>query len=270
MPDDGLANCLRISHFTGGLMAIFKSTFLSDVRGSLAGSTFSRTRAGNIMRVRTQPVQPNTPAQTDQRANMTQAVDAFRSLSQAQVDAWAEGISGSGFTVQNALGDTYVPSAKQVVTAIKLNFLSAGSVNAPELSKFLSDPNLPDVNSLVGPIVITTGVEPLPDTLTSFELEVGSSHANTIVVVAVTPPLTASIRNYKKYLRNLQTETGGSIPTPAVIDLAAAYNLRFPGLDWGDLTGNVIGLAVKVVDSDTGLASAWFMLGTVAIPAPTP
>lgn len=59
-----------------------------DVRGSLAGTTFSRGRGGQIVRQKVSPVQPRTDRQLAQRAIFSAASQGWRTLTDAQRAAW--------------------------------------------------------------------------------------------------------------------------------------------------------------------------------------
>lgn len=250
-------------------MAIYKSTLLSDIRGSINGATFSRTRAGNVIRNRTQPVQPNSPAQIAQRSRLSVATDVFKAMSGTEVQEWADAISGSGFTETNALGDSYVPSAKQLVTQTSLNLQSIGQAPIPDVGKFLANPNLPDVMAELGTITVTSGS---PATLTALAVDIATTNGtsgNCAALIAVTPPLLPSINNYKKYLRTIaQSVTLGDVPTPVAVSILTEYNGKFPSVDWDNAEGLRIGVGVKIVSLDNGLGSAWFEIGMFDIPAP--
>ena len=247
-------------------MAIFKSTLLSDVRGALNGSVFSRTRAGNIIRNRTQPVQPNTAEQSAQRSYMQQATDLFKAEDVATIEAWQEAISLSGFTAQNALGDSYVPSAKQVYTMCALNLTkhALGAPTAPSLAKFIANPNLPGIS--YGVIGISTTIGP-PAVLSTFDITSVSTSVPGFMQVAATLPLLPTIRNYKKYLRVI-----GSVATvvaPTSESIAGIYGSYFPTVDWDESEGLIINLAIRAFDPETGLAGAWLYIGGIEVPAPS-
>jgi hypothetical protein len=59
-----------------------------DVRGSLAGTTFSKGRSGAIVRQKVSPVQPRTARQLAQRAVFTQSSQGWRDATDDQRAAW--------------------------------------------------------------------------------------------------------------------------------------------------------------------------------------
>jgi len=77
------------------------SGLLSDIRGSMSGTTFQRSAAGLIMRTKPVPVGPGTFAQ--QRVKNRQAIinNAWLNLTQQQRDNWksfSNYVNGQGFT----------------------------------------------------------------------------------------------------------------------------------------------------------------------------
>lgn len=60
-----------------------------DARGSVGGTTFSRNAAGSYMRARVKPTDPNTAAQSAQRAIIAAVSSAWRALTSAERSAWS-------------------------------------------------------------------------------------------------------------------------------------------------------------------------------------
>lgn len=78
---------------------------VSDIRGSIGGTVFSKNRYGSYTRNRTIPVNPGSAAQTKIRACSGQIRDAwFNTLTTAQRAAWA--VYANNVQVQNRLGET--------------------------------------------------------------------------------------------------------------------------------------------------------------------
>lgn len=83
---------------------LFRSTFLGQASGSLAGTTFSHNKGGQYTRARSIPVNPNSPAQTAVRQNVSGAAQFWRSLSVVGRKGWDNYASGT--PVVNAIGDS--------------------------------------------------------------------------------------------------------------------------------------------------------------------
>lgn len=75
-----------------------------DMRGSIAGNTFARNRAGAYARARTKPVNPNTALQQAVRNNLQALVNAWSEvLTALQRTAWAQYAAAVPMT--NRLGE---------------------------------------------------------------------------------------------------------------------------------------------------------------------
>lgn len=77
---------------------------ITDARGSIAGTTFSRNRSGAYIRARVVPVNPSTEYQQTIRNILTQIVERWRStLTAAQRTAW--GVYAAAINIPNKLGE---------------------------------------------------------------------------------------------------------------------------------------------------------------------
>ncbi len=61
---------------------------ISQFQGSIAGNTFSRTKAGPAARNRVKPNNPATPRQMVVRAQLQKASTDWRALTEDQRQAW--------------------------------------------------------------------------------------------------------------------------------------------------------------------------------------
>lgn len=228
---------------------------VAELRGSIAGNVFSRSRAGAIVRNRAVPINPQTQAQTDQRARMQSAVDNFRELSKEAVGEWAEFASTQERV--NRLGETYVPSGKQVFTEIALNFQLLASPPSPNLPEAVGNPNLPNLEPFGLAITNTGGV------MTNFDLTDVASFVATRLIVQATPPIPDTIRNMVRYFRWLppvQTLAG-------TVDITAEYLLAYPTPGNNLVVGTQIGIRARALNLTTGLAGAW-IYNSITVPDP--
>ena len=74
-----------------------------DMRGSIGGNTFSRTRSGSVVRARSNPINPQSPAQVAQRLRMSAANTAWSGMTAAQRVAWET--YAANVPVTNAMGE---------------------------------------------------------------------------------------------------------------------------------------------------------------------
>lgn len=78
---------------------------ITEMRGSIAGNTFSRNRYGAYARARTKPVNPNTGRQQTVRAAMAFLTDRWaQTLTALQRAAW--NLYGSNVVMTNKLGES--------------------------------------------------------------------------------------------------------------------------------------------------------------------
>jgi hypothetical protein len=63
---------------------------VSNIQGSIAGNTFTRTKAGPAARNRVKPNNPATPAQMEQRERITRLSKGWQGLTDDQRKAWDE------------------------------------------------------------------------------------------------------------------------------------------------------------------------------------
>ncbi|GAI82401.1 unnamed protein product, partial [marine sediment metagenome] len=73
---------MALAKYGGGLI---------ELRGSIAGNTYSRNRYGAYVRARTKPINPDTPLQTQVRSALAWSVEHwFSSASPDQRIAWGD------------------------------------------------------------------------------------------------------------------------------------------------------------------------------------
>lgn len=92
--------------------------------GSEAGTTASRNRFGQYFRRRAVPVQPNTPAQLNQRARQTTNAAAWRDLTDAQRAGWLS--LGAQIIRTDSLGQSYDLNGFLAYCSVNNNKLDAG------------------------------------------------------------------------------------------------------------------------------------------------
>jgi len=79
-------------------MAKFTSHVFSEIRGSIAGTVFSRNRYGAYTRNRVKPTVSTTERATLAKAYMTQASQAWQDLTAARRISWTEWARGNPFS----------------------------------------------------------------------------------------------------------------------------------------------------------------------------
>ena len=219
---------------------------VTDARGSLAGNTFTRSRAGAVMRQRVAPIQPNSVAQSNQRAVLASAVAAYTSFTSAQVAAWQA--FAEQITKTNKLGDTYTPSAIQIYVGYFIDQLAIGT----DMQSFKAQ--VP--NSVYQPELLKVEAaiaEETADTLTNLDLTVLEATSQSgRVLIKGTPPHAPALQNASRLLRSIPATSQWDTDTP--LDLLADYVAQFGS---AVTAGEIIDLEVKIV-LPLGLSSAWY------------
>lgn len=234
---------MAIIRFGGGV---------SEARGSIAGNTFSRTRAGAIIRNRITPVNPNTAAQSGRRAAFQNVTDGFKELSKQAVDDW--NAAAQNVSRLNALGETYTPSGKQLFMQAYLNrILQDPAVDivataSDTLNAIVSNNNLPAMPTFEVDLVNTA------DVLTAITLDpIGAIDENaTHFIVEATPQLLPSITNARRYFRHI-----GVFGVADPVDIEAAYTAVYPGSVNAPTVGNAIHVRARAMNNTTGMAGEW-------------
>lgn len=100
------------------------SMVVSEMRNKLNGSVFSRNRSGSYVRNKVTPVNPQTAAQVQARARLTQFAQAWRGLTQDQRNAWNSVTSQWSGT--DVFGDVVRPSGNALFNRLNINVQIAG------------------------------------------------------------------------------------------------------------------------------------------------
>lgn len=108
-----------------GLRAIFTpGAVVSEIRGKIASSVFSRNRGGAIIRNRIKPINRRSTGQSTRRQTLGSLASSWRGLTQSQRDGWNAG--AQSFPVQNRLGQTNFLSGEQLYVRFNANLILIG------------------------------------------------------------------------------------------------------------------------------------------------
>lgn len=212
----------------------FQSTILSDARGKLNGSVFSRNRYASIIRNKTSPVQPSSIYSSEQRMQLASLSASFRALTVAQIAAW--NAATANFPRTNAFGQTYYMSGLNLFVSINKNRVNMGQglLTAPP-----EPPALPTFTLTIDTVDATT-VDFTPTLVTG-------SFTGVELFIRATPNLGKGISFVKDRLRFIHHEA----PTPGTaISVFTPYNERFGAPE----AGQVIWIEAVAVNKDTGVA----------------
>jgi len=98
---------------------------VAEMRGSEAGTTFSRNKGGSYTRQRVTPTNPKTAAQQAQRSRVSELASAWSNvLTQTQRDGW--GTFAANFPTTDVFGAVIVLTGAQAFSRIGSRLMAAG------------------------------------------------------------------------------------------------------------------------------------------------
>lgn len=214
-------------------MKIKFGAIVVDGRGKVGGHVASKNRGGAYLRTKVTPSNPQTIYQTQVRSAFTNFSQGWKSLTQAQRDAWNEAVDN--FTSTDIFGDIKKPSGINLY--IKLNGVLQ-AIGAPTLVNPPLPQEVPAATSVSatasaggGTLNITFTPDPVP--------------ADTVFLVECTAQVSVG-RNFLK--NEFRTLTGFPPATVSPQDVGADYIARF-----GNFTeGLKIGVRITPVNINTG------------------
>lgn len=212
---------------------------ITDARGSIAGTVFSRNKGGSYMRQRVKPTNPNTPAQAGTRGLFGTLQAAWRDLTEAERDSWAA--AAPNYPVVNRLGDAIEYTPLQLFTRCNMVVLSAGGTQLNTIN--------PNPGADVPIAASQKKAKPHPwDVLSSaldsadiyFDIPGGSLPMQSRFIVKASAPVSPGIRS----VRSVRLKTIGYYEstdivitgTEGVLDVLADYESVFgsPSVEPGE------------------------------------
>lgn len=217
-----------------------------DGRGKLGGHVASKNRAGAYFRTKVTPVNPQTSYQTAVRALFASLSQAWRSLTEAQRDAWNAAVIN--FQKTDIFGDLKNPTGINLFVRLNTNIVNAGGTQI-DLPPVVTDTPAPVEFSAIADesgqtLAITFAPTPVP--------------ANTAYVVEATQQVSPG----KNFLKNLFRQI--SVLAPAATSpnpTGGAYTTKFGAI----VEGQKIGIRIKAVDLLTGITSQPVAISVIAI-----
>lgn len=211
------------------------SAIVSEMRGKLNGSVFSKNRGGAYIRTKVTPVNPQTVAQGNVRATLTGLSQAWRNLTEAERTAWNNAVNAFGKT--DIFGDIKIPSGIALHNRLNLNLAAIGV--AP-----ITAPPAPSPVGYIDSLTITAaaGTPALSAAFTGIDLDATQS-----IIVEATAPQSAGKSFVKSEYRQISV-ISATATSPA--NLLAAYTAKFGAL----VEGQKVFVRFRVVSEVTGLS----------------
>lgn len=232
-------------------MALIRfSNLVNDIRGAAGGNVFARNRSGAYVRNRTTPLNPQSTGQQIARAAFGGLSQAWRTLTEAQRQAWAD--AAPEYPYLNKLGESRVYSGEQLYMKLNRNLQAAGQslINEP-----LAPMGVDSVNGLTMDVDVNGLAVNLTGTLESVD------SASTIVIQASAPLSAGKSTVPRSAFKNIATATEAEIVVET--DYSTEYQAVFGS--FAGQEGAKVFFRVYSVNNATGQASAPFIASTVIV-----
>lgn len=222
---------------------------VAEIRGSQAGTTYSRNRGGAYTRNRVTPLNPQSSAQQAVRSAMSVLTTAWGiDLSQAQRDSWTA--FGLAWPTTDVFGATTVLSGLQMYVRQNTPLIFA------ELPRIDDAPINLDVEALLSlSAVVDVSAATMLLTFTPTPLA-----ANSFLQIYATPLLSPGIAYVKNKLRLIATQDAAE---------ASPVDAKVPWVDaFGTLpiAGQKIVFQARVLNGDNGTFSTALQAEAIAVP----
>lgn len=213
---------------------VLYTAVVADMRNKLAGSVFSKNKAGNYVRTKVSPVNRRTPDQTIVRQRLGSLSASWRGLNEVQRAAWSN--ATANYPRRDQFGNTYFLTGSQLYVGLNTNL--ATTTNA-----IIDTPGAP--------------VEIPEYTITSVVVN-HTTPALTITMSAAVPAAfslvfqaTQQVSAGRTFVSNLYRQIG-FVPAAhaAATPLILPYEAKFGAL----VAGNVLGIRTYLISDETGQA----------------
>lgn len=204
-----------------------------DGRGKIGGHVASRNRSGAYLRTKVTPVNPSTLAQQEVRNRLASLSQGWRSLTQAQRDAWDAAVSDYART--DIFGNLRNPTGKNLYLRLNANLLSVGAAT-------ISVPVAPQ-----GADPIIAGALAATDTPTMTIGLSGGTAGNYVQIWATAPQ--SQGKSFVKSEYRLINSDDADATSP--IDIQAAYTAKFGA----QAVGTKVFVKLVAVNGSTGETS---------------
>lgn len=218
-------------------MAKIKFTaFLADMRGKVAGTVFTKNRAGAIARTKVTPINPNSSFQQAVRSTLTFLSQNWRSLTAAQRSAWNNAVRN--FPRTNVFGDAKILSGHQLYVGLNGQLSAAGA-------SLITNPPVPTGAASVDTLAlsITVGTSTMEVDFTPDPVPAGSA-----LIIEATAPQSPGKSNVTNQFRQATVSVAAATsPTNIFTDYVAKFGT--PPI------GQVVHVRAKMVNTLTGEVS---------------
>jgi len=117
MRKSGNSNGLAFAKFTPGAI-------VSEIRGKIAATVFSRNKGGAVIRNRIKPINRRSVLQSSRRQVLGNLASSFRGLTAAEIAGWNS--AAANFPLQDTLGQTIYLSGEALYVRFNANLVLIG------------------------------------------------------------------------------------------------------------------------------------------------
>lgn len=119
-------------------------SFVTDMRGKVGGSIYSKNAFGSYVKNKTIPINPNTPAQQAARAQFATVSQDWANLTRAQKRAW--GANAINYQQKDVFGKVYTPSGFGMFMSLNGNLSTVGAEKLVAPPSITPPPDMYDFN----------------------------------------------------------------------------------------------------------------------------
>ena len=222
-------------HLINQIMKIKFGAIVTDGRNKIGGHVASKNKAGNYLKTKSTPTNPNTSYQSAVRQKFGSIAQAWRGLTQAQRDTWIAGASNFPYT--DIFGDTKILSGFGLYMQLNSNLKKVG------VAFLNSCPSPTTVSS-----IISLNVTNDPGATLTCDFTPTPVPANHKIVISATAPLSEGRAFSKSDIRQIQY-FAAAVATP--VDIYDEYVARF-----GETVANMkVFASAYLVNTNTGQVS---------------
>ena len=229
-------------------MKVNFGAIVSEGRGSIGGTTFSRNRGGAYSRNRTIPTDPATAAQIAQRARFATISASWATLTDAQRNTWQQAVSEYVYT--DVFGKAHVYSPFVLFQQCNLNLLLIGSTMiteaVPPQEKINYEGLTITATSVVQDIVINTGIS-----------QAGPNQATAYYATPMYSPGISYVKNKFRYMNFIPAED----PTQSY-----GFNGEYSAVFGLLVAGFKVSVMIRMINTLSGEASSMITASTIIIP----
>lgn len=237
-------------------MKIQFSALVSATSGKLNGSVASHNKGGAYFRNKGIVTNPDTSGQQDQRSRFGSMSQIWRTLTDAQREAWIA--AAPNFPFQDRLQQTRYLSGSSLFVKLNTVLVKYGEavIIVPPVQSTFPVISLPVLNA-VRDLTPVDPTQPMVFTGTSFDFVTDADFSdNYIAVTEMTAGLSPGISSPGTKYRTSLTWTPVPVGTSGTLDIGAAVQDAYNTAYGAQPVGSKIFMKVYMIDLNTGLKGA--------------